>query len=83
MLRCILTSAKGCFCLPQSGGYSGYHGVEYASMEGEGREGEDAPEAELAAGASQAAGRRAEAEGAMPASPSARRGQPEASSPYR
>ncbi len=51
-------------------------------MEGEGREGEDAPEAELAAGASQA-GRRAEAEGAMPASPSARRGQPEASSPYR
>ena len=52
-------------------------------MEGEGREGEDAPEAELAAGASQAAGRRAEAEGAMPASPSARRGQPEASSPNR
>ena len=69
-------------CLQQSGGYSGYPGVEYASMEGEGREREDAPEAEQAAGASPA-GRRPEAEVAMPASPSARRGQLGASSPAR
>lgn len=51
-------------------------------MEGEGREGEDAAELEQAPGALQA-GRQPEAEAAMPASPSARRGQPEASSPTR
>ena len=78
----LLDRRSGLLVLQQSGGYSGYHGVEYASMEGEGREGEDAPEAEQAAGACQAV-RRPEAEVAMPASPSARRGQLGASSPVR
>ena len=80
--RRTLSSAQNYPCLQQSGGYSGYHGVEYASAEGEGREGEDAPSEAEHVGAAQA-GRRAEAEGAMPASPSARRSQPEACSPNR
>jgi hypothetical protein len=69
--------------LQQAGGYSGYHGVEYATTEGEAREDDNAQEAAEPAAGSPQAGRSADADGAQPASPSGKRAQPELSSPGR